>query len=128
VSYHGVGAGPGPVKVYKVDAPFPWGDNTEIKIPLQAMTDDAWAAISPKIDALETKLIQDMEAEVAYFAPTMVQKIIETNVRPELQKQMEIAFAKVDIAKDDAIKAAMGIAAGLALAIGLGAWWIKKGG
>lgn len=128
MSYHGVGAGPGPVKTYKVDAPFPWGENTEIKIPVQQMADDSYAAVLPHILELEGRLINDVEDEMARVVPDMVQRVINENVRPELAKQMEIAFAKVDIAKDDAIKAAVGIAAGLALAIGLGAWWVKKGG
>jgi hypothetical protein len=128
LSYHGVGAGPGPVKTYKVDAPFPWGVNTEIKIPVQQMADDSYAAVLPHILELEGRLIADVEDEMARVVPDMVQRVINENVRPELAKQMEIAFAKVDIAKDDAIKAAVGIAAGLALAIGLSAWWVKKGG
>jgi hypothetical protein len=128
VSYHGVGAGPGPVKTYKVDAPFPWGENTEIKIPVQAMTDDAWAAVYPHILDLETKLIGDMEDEVRYFAPVIINKIIAENVRPELEKQMTVAFAKVDVAKDDAIKAALGVAGMVVLSVGLAAWWVKRGG
>jgi hypothetical protein len=128
VSYHGVGAGPGPVKTYKVDAPWPWGENTEIKIPVQQMADDSYAAILPHILELEGMLINDVEGEMARVVPDMVQTVIEKNVRPELAKQMEIAFAKVDIAKDDAIKSATWIAAGVALTIGLSAWWIKRGG
>jgi hypothetical protein len=128
VSYHGVGAGPGPVKTYKVDMPLPWGDNTEITLPVQQMVADTWAQLLPKIIDLEKKLIGDMEDEVKYFAPVIMDEVITKNVRPELEKQMEIAFAQVDVAKTDAIKAAAGIATGLALVIGLSAWWIKKGG
>jgi hypothetical protein len=128
MSYHGVGAGPGPVKTYKVDAPFPWGENTEIKIPVQQMADDSYAAVLPHILELEGMLINDVEDEMARVVPDLVQKVIEQKIRPELAKQMEIAFAKVDIVKDDAVKSAVKIAAGIAIAIGIGAWWVKRGG
>jgi hypothetical protein len=128
MSYHGVGAGPGPVKTYRVDAPFPWGKDTELKLPVQAMIDDAWAAAYPHLMDLEGKLIRDMEDEVRYFAPVMADQLIDEKVRPELERQLEIVFAEIDILKEDALKAAVGIAAGLALAVGLGAWWVKRRG
>ena len=34
MSYHGLGAGPGPTETYYVDMPFPWGENTELKLTL----------------------------------------------------------------------------------------------
>jgi hypothetical protein len=127
MSYHGVGAGPGPVKTYKVDMPLPWGDNTEITVPVQQVIADAWTELSPKIDALESKLINDMEDEANLYGPRLVKQVMDEVVTPEINKQMEIAFAQVDVAKSDAIKAAAGIAVGLGLAVGLAAWWIKKG-
>lgn len=41
MSYHGLGAGPGPTERYYLDMPFPWGDNTAVVIPVQEMTKDA---------------------------------------------------------------------------------------
>lgn len=41
MSYHGLGAGPGPSEAYYLDMPFPWGDDTEVVLPLRAMTTDA---------------------------------------------------------------------------------------
>jgi len=127
VSYHGVGAGPGPTKTYLVDMPLPWGNNTEITVPVQQVVADTWAQLSPKLDALESKLINDMEDEVNLYGPRIAKQVMDEVVSPEIAKQMEIAFAQVDMVKSDATKAAVGIAVGLALVIGLSAWWVKKG-
>jgi hypothetical protein len=122
-----VGAGPGPVEKYKIDAPFPWGDNTEIAVPMQQMVDDAWQAISPKIDALEAKLIQDMEGEMEIYAPVLVKQVMDEVVRPEIAKQMEVAFAEVGLVKDDAIKGMLALTGMVVLSVGIAAWWVKKG-
>jgi hypothetical protein len=128
MSYHGgVGAGPGPSKTYKVDAPFPWGKDTEVTVPVQAMVDDTWAALAPHIDELEARLINDMEDEVSLYAPRVVKQLMDEVVRPEIAKQMEVAFAEVGMVKDDVVKKTVGVAVGLAVAIGLAAWYIKKG-
>jgi hypothetical protein len=127
VSYHGVGAGPGPVKTYKVDAPFPWGKDTEVTLPVEQMVTDTWNALAPSLDAFEAKLINDMEDEANLYGPRLVKQVMDEVVRPEIAKQMEIAFAQVDMVTSDVTKSAVGIAAGLALVIGLSAWWVKKG-
>jgi hypothetical protein len=127
VSYHGVGAGPGPVKTYKVDAPFPWGKDTEVTVPVDQMVSDTWAALAPSLEAFESKLINDMEDEANLYGPRIAKQVMDEVVSPEIAKQMEIAFAQVDMVKADAVKAAVGIVAGLALVIGLSAWWVKKG-
>lgn len=46
MSYHGLGAGPGPISVYRLDMPFPWGDNTEVRVPVYAMVQDALDAVT----------------------------------------------------------------------------------
>lgn len=127
MTYRAVGAGPGPVKTYKVDAPFPWGDNTEIKIPVQAMVDDAWAAAYPHILDLENKLIQDGEDEVNLYAPEAVRKVMKDVVMPSVNTELESVFAQVDVMKEDALKAALAIAGILVVAVGVSAWWVKKG-
>lgn len=127
MTYRAVGAGPGPVEKYKIDAPFPWGDNTEIAVPMQQMVDDAWQAISPKIDALEAKLIQDMEGEMEIYAPVLVKQVMDEVVRPEIAKQMEVAFAEVGLVKDDAIKGMLALTGMVVLSVGIAAWWVKKG-
>jgi len=127
MSFHGMGAGPGPVVTYKVDAPFPWGSNTEITVPMQQMVDDAWSAISPKITALESQLVSDMEDEMNLYGPQLASKVMTDVVNPEIAKQMEVAFAQVGIVKDDAIKAALALTGVIVLSVGLAAWWVKKG-
>lgn len=47
MSYHGLGAGPGPVETYYVDMPFPWGEDTEVRVPVAVLVRDAVRAISP---------------------------------------------------------------------------------
>lgn len=127
MSYHGVGAGPGPVATYKVDAPWPWGDNTEIALPLQQMVNDGWNAISPKIDALESKLIQDAETELSLYAPKLAKDIMDTVVMPEVNNEVEVMMATLDMMKADLGKAIVIAGITMAAAVGLGAWWIKKG-
>jgi hypothetical protein len=118
-----MGAGPGPTTTYKVDAPFPWGDNTAIVLPVQAMVDDAWSALQPHIN----EFISDVEGEAGRVAPDLARKVIAETVTPEIQKQMEIAFAKADMLKASAIKAAVGLTVVLVGAVGAAAWWVKKG-
>jgi len=123
MTYRAVGAGPGPVKTYKVDMPFPWGANTEITVPVQAMVDDTWAALQPKVDALITQA----EEEVSSYAPDEVRTVMNSVVIPKIQSQMEEAFAEMDMMKDDALKAVLGVTGILVIAIGLSAWWVKRG-
>ncbi len=47
----GLGAGPGDTISYRVDLPLPWGANTEVTLPMQALVDDAWAAMEPSATA-----------------------------------------------------------------------------
>jgi hypothetical protein len=127
VSYHPVGAGPGPVEKYKVDAPWPWGDNTEIAVPVQQMMNDAWTAIRPRIDELENKLIDDMENELTLYGPKLVKDVMDNVVLPDIKNQMEVAFAELGMLKDDMTKTLIAVGGMLVIAVGVGAWWLKKG-
>lgn len=49
--YHPVGAGPGDVVTYRIDLPLPWGRDTEVTLPIQALVDDAYAAMEPNLSA-----------------------------------------------------------------------------
>jgi len=40
MSYHGLGAGPGPTQTYRIDMPLPWGDDTEVTVPMYAIVQD----------------------------------------------------------------------------------------
>ncbi len=122
-----MGAGPGPVKMYKVDMPFPWGKDTEVVVPVDQMVSDTWAALSPKIDQLEAKMIQDMEDEMNLYAPELVKTIMDQSVRPELNRQAEVAMAEFDIMKMDVVKAVAITGVAIVLAMGAGSWWVKKG-
>jgi hypothetical protein len=48
--YRAMGAGPGPATSYYVDLPLPWGKDTEIALPMDQLTADAWETLSPKMD------------------------------------------------------------------------------
>lgn len=49
--YRAVGAGPGPTVTYLVDLPQPWGRDTQVTIPVEALVDDALVAAQPTMDA-----------------------------------------------------------------------------
>jgi hypothetical protein len=127
VSYHPVGAGPGPVEKYKVDAPWPWGDDTEIALPVQEMINDAWAAAVPRINELESKLIDDMENELTLYGPKLAKDVMDNVVMPRMRSELEVAFAEIDMMKDDVSKTLIAVGGMLVLAVGVGAWWLKKG-
>lgn len=127
MAYRSVGAGPGPVQKYKVDAPWPWGDNTEIALPVDALVSDAWTAALPKLTALENQLVEDMENEATLFVPKLVKQVMDDTIMPELKNEMEVAFAELDLLKVDALKTLVAVGAMVAVSVGLAAWWMKKG-
>lgn len=47
----GLGAGPGEATTYYLDLPQPWGRNTEVTIPVDALVNDAMAAAQPTLNA-----------------------------------------------------------------------------
>jgi hypothetical protein len=49
--YRAVGAGPGDTRTYLVDLPLPWGRDTEVTLPIQALVDDAWTSMEPNVNA-----------------------------------------------------------------------------
>jgi hypothetical protein len=127
MAYRAVGAGPGAVQKYKVDAPWPWGDNTEIALPVDALVSDAWTAALPKINALESQLIDDMENEATLFAPKLVKQVMDETVMPEIRDELEVMMAGLDLLEKDAMKAILAVGASVIIAVGVGAWWLKKG-
>lgn len=54
MSYHAslgaLGAGPGPTRTYRVDLPLPWGKDTPIEVPLEAIVRDALTESKPTVD------------------------------------------------------------------------------
>jgi hypothetical protein len=75
--YRAVGAGPGETVTYLVDLPLPWGRDTEMTLPIEALVSDAWDVAGPKVN---------------------------------------LAIAK----------GAVAVAASVAVAVGLAAWWIRS--
>lgn len=55
-----LGAGPGPVETYFVDLPLPWGNNTEIRMPIRQMSYDAVNAAWPNIRGRLEQAIPDV--------------------------------------------------------------------
>src|SRR5574340_6198 len=45
-----LGAGPGPARTYDVDLPQPWGANTPVTIPVDALATDFANALQPRVD------------------------------------------------------------------------------
>jgi len=75
--YRSMGAGPGPTVTYLVDLPLPWGKDTEVTLPIEALVNDAVTTAQPSIDA-------------------------------------------------SIMRGAVAAAAAVALAVGLGAWWVRS--
>jgi hypothetical protein len=63
--YYPMGAGPGQTMTYRVDLPLPWGRDTEITLPVQALVDDAWLAMEPNVSGAISKGAMVIAASVA---------------------------------------------------------------
>jgi hypothetical protein len=63
--YHSIGAGPGPTVTYLVDLPLPWGKDTEVTLPIEALVNDAVAVAQPSIDASINRGVVAAAAAVA---------------------------------------------------------------
>ncbi len=123
MSYHGIGAGPGPIKTYKVDLPFPWGADTEVKLPLDAIVKDAAKSIPMQA------LIQAAWAEASPLAQQELPLLMNTYLEPKFNQAEYIvnqALKDVDATASRAIKHVY-IAAGLIVTgVAVALWWQKK--
>lgn len=63
--YRAMGAGPGDVVTYRVDLPLPWGRDTEVTLPMQALVDDAYTAMEPNLNAAISRGAVVVAASVA---------------------------------------------------------------
>lgn len=70
----GLGAGPGRTKTYRVDLPFPWGDDTELTLPVQQLSQDFADAAWPTL-----------YARISHALP----QLYDSNVKPELDRSVE---------------------------------------
>ncbi len=59
-----LGAGPGASKTYYIDAPLPWGDNTPITVPVDAIVADFWQSLRPRLDAWADPAVNAAAAEI----------------------------------------------------------------
>jgi hypothetical protein len=48
-----------------VDLPLPWGRDTEVTLPMDALVQDAWTAMSPRMDVAIAKGSIAVAASVA---------------------------------------------------------------
>ena len=123
MSYHSLGAGPGPVKTYKVDLPFPWGDDTEIKIPLDAIVKDAAKSIPV------SALVQSAGGTALPLAQEDLPILMKTYLEPKFAQAEYIvnqALKDVEQTAASAVKHVY-IAAGLIVAgVALALWWSKR--
>jgi hypothetical protein len=75
--YYPMGAGPGEVVTYRVDLPLPWGRDTEVTLPIQALVDDAWVAMEPNLTASISKgavIIAGSVAVAVFMAALWIKK------------------------------------------------------
>lgn len=123
MSYHGIGAGPGPVKTYKVDLPFPWGDDTPISLPLDALVKDAAKSIPMKA------LIQAAWSEAMPLAQQELPILLSTYLEPKFGQAEYIVNQALKDVEDTANKAVrhVYIAAGLIVTgVAVALWWSKR--
>jgi len=96
VTYHPLGAGPGPVEEYSVDMPFPWGDNTKIRVPVYAMVNDSLRAMNQTVIASKIpwdSILRRMEVSI----PMWVDQAAE-NMQPHVDAWIDKATNRVALA------------------------------
>lgn len=83
MTYHmdGLGAGPGPIKTYYVDLPFPWGKDTEVKVPLEAVLQDVLKLIP--VDALAKQFVDAGWPELRDQAGPDLPQLLDQAVGPK---------------------------------------------
>ncbi len=115
MSYHGLGAGPGPVETYKVDLPFPWGEDTELKLPVYAMVQDAVRA-ARTADTASLVPWDSINRRIEASMPVWVDQL-ESELDPYVQKVLDQATVRVLAISTTLVGVAI-----------LGAWWLQKRG
>lgn len=115
MTYHGVGAGPGPVETYRVDMPFPWGADTEIKLPVEALVQDAVRAVQ-KADVANIVPWDSLNQRVTASIPVWAQQL-EQEIDPYVNEVISRLTWRVTA-----------IATSLVGVSVLAAWWLKKRG
>lgn len=115
MSYHGLGAGPGPVETYRVDLPLPWGDDTEIKLPIHALTQDALRAVQQS-DTAALIPWDSIDRRIQASLPVWVEQL-EEEIDPYVNEVIDRLTTRVVVIATSFVGVSV-----------LAAWWLKKRG
>lgn len=88
-----LGAGPGPTKTYLVDLPFPWGDDTKVTVPMDAIVKDAIKSVPIK------ELVESAWGDILPLAEQDLPPMLDTFIGPKWSQAEYIvnrAIADVD--------------------------------
>jgi hypothetical protein len=109
---------------------------TTLEVPVSDMTNDALEAATaslpqylptyyqqllPYINEQKGLLMRDVE----YLAPIVVDKVLDEEVLPEVERLKEYALAHVENIRDQAILALLAMTGTIVIAVGTAAWWIN---
>jgi hypothetical protein len=118
-----LGAGPGPVKKYLVDLPFPWGDDTEVTVPMQQFVTDAVASVP--LEQLAIQFVESgwptLKSKIEADGPEIVSMALEPKLGEAKYYVNQLMGEADKIARRTVIHAY--IAAGLAV---VGIWWAVR--
>lgn len=103
----GLGAGPGPGRTYGVDMPLPWGANTPVTLPVEALANDFANAIQPRVD-------QALQAATA-----SIRQAVEEGVSKPIQEGLASGNLVVQNATSKVNWWGFGVAALVGAALGL---------
>lgn len=89
VALGALAAGPGPVITYKVDMPFPWGDDTEVTLPVKAMIDDAANEATQHLPEIEDYLVTRLRAWLPTVGPEAI-KSVWPSAKADLEAELPV--------------------------------------
>lgn len=118
-----LGAGPGPVKKYFVDLPFPWGDNTEVTVPVQQIMKDALQAVP--LQQLAAQFVEEgwptLKSKVEEDAPQIISQALEPKLGEAKYYVNQLMGEADKIAKRTVVHAYVAVGLGV-----LGMWLIFR--
>lgn len=102
-------ARPAPTRTYRVDAPFPWGDDTEITLPVQAMITDAANEATQHLPEIEDYLVTRLRAWLPTIGPEAIRSLwpsAKADLEAELPVLIDQAKSQVPPLVEAAVAAA----------------------
>jgi hypothetical protein len=111
------------VKTYKVDLPFPWGDDTEIKIPLDAIVKDAAKSIPV------SSLVESAWGVARPLAQEEIPILMKMYFEPQFARAeyiVEQALKDVETTAASAVKHVYMAAGIIVIGVGVAFWWSKR--